>query len=318
MFFYKIIFAPALIMGVVIACSNPPASPPVNHKEMHVPAQIVKDSAPPSFPETTLKPSETSKETPPAPTNTIASNENQPTSPRRTEPAPYDKPTPIPTVSKDVPVILLSHERWDALLQRFVSDAGKVNYKGFQANKQALDDYLQSLSTNPPKATWAKAEQMAFWINAYNAFTIKLISDHYPLKSILDLDGGKTWDVKRIKIGDKMYSLNNIENDILRPQFKDARIHFAINCAAQSCPPLANHAFTSTNLEKMLEEHAKKFINNSQFNQLTGSPIKVSKIFDWYAADFGDLVGFLNRYAVNKAAAGTKVEYLEYNWELND
>lgn len=216
------------------------------------------------------------------------------------------------------PVVLLSHQTWDQLLQRYVTDTGKVNYKGFQADKSTLHAYLQSLSSTPPKASWSKTEQMAFWINAYNAFTIKLITDHYPLKSILDLDGGKTWDVKRIKIGDKMYSLNQIENEILRPQFKDARIHFAINCAAQSCPPLANHAYTSDNLEKMLEQHARKFISNTRFNQLSGNPIKVSKIFDWYAGDFGDLIVFLNRYAVNKIADNTKVEFLEYNWGLND
>ncbi|MCB0543200.1 MAG: DUF547 domain-containing protein, partial [Saprospiraceae bacterium] len=112
--------------------------------------------------------------------------------------------------------------------------------------------------------------------------------------------------------------LNNIENDILRPQFGDARIHFAINCAARSCPPLWNHAYTAENLETTLESRARAFINNSKYNTITANRARVSKIFEWYAADFGDLKSFLNRYsdvALNKNAA---VSFNEYDWALNE
>ena len=211
-----------------------------------------------------------------------------------------------------------AHKGLDSLLQKYVSDAGKVDYKGLKTDKAALDAYCDLLSANPVQEHWSREEKMAYWINAYNAFTLKLITDHYPTKSIMNFDGGKTWDIRRIRIGGKKYSLNNIENDILRPQFGDARIHFAINCAARSCPPLWNHAYTAENLETTLESRARAFINNSKYNTIAANRARVSKIFEWYAADFGDLKSFLNRYsdvALNKNAA---VSFNEYDWALNE
>jgi len=211
-----------------------------------------------------------------------------------------------------------SHETWDALLKKHVSATGKVNYKAIKTEKSKLEEYLKNLSTNAPEESWSKAEQMAFWINAYNAFTIKLIVDSYPIASITKLHAGKPWDQKWIKIGSKTYSLNNIENDILRPQFKDARIHFAVNCAAKSCPPLLNAAWTAANLNANLDAQAKKFINNPAFNKLSEKKAEVSKIFEWYATDFGKLIDFLNKYATTKVGAKAKVSYLEYDWGLNE
>jgi len=211
-----------------------------------------------------------------------------------------------------------NHQPLDSLLQKHVSDAGKVNYKGLKADKAVLDAYCKRLSESPVQETWAREEKMAYWINAYNAFTLKLIVDNYPTKSILNFDGGKTWDVRRIKIGDKKYSLNNIENDILRPQFKDPRIHFALNCAAKSCPPLWNHAYTAENLETTLEARTRAFVNDKSFNSLTTSRAQVSKIFDWYGVDFGDLKKFLNNYSETKLKASAAVVFNEYNWDLNE
>ena len=211
-----------------------------------------------------------------------------------------------------------NHHLLDSLLQKHVSDAGKVNYKGLKADKAILDAYCQQLSDHPVLETWTREEKMAYWINAYNAFTIKLIVDNYPTKSILNFDGGKTWDVRRIKLSDKKYSLNNVENDILRPQFKDPRIHFAINCAAKSCPPLWNHAFTAENLEATLESRTRAFINDTKYNTLTGSRAQVSKIFDWYSVDFGDLKKFLNQFSSTKLKSTAVVVFNEYNWDLNE
>ena len=210
-----------------------------------------------------------------------------------------------------------SHEAWNQLLRQNVNEEGKVNYKGFQKSKEKLNVYLDDLAKNPVQDGWSKAEKMAYWINAYNAFTIKLIIDHYPTTSITKLYEGKPWDVKWIKLGDKTYSLTNIENDILRPQFKDARIHFALNCAAKSCPPLLNRAWTAENLEKTLDQRAKSFINNSQFNKISTNEVQLSKIFDWYASDFGNVIDFLNHYATKKINAKATVKYAEYDWALN-
>lgn len=212
----------------------------------------------------------------------------------------------------------ISHEGLDSLLQKYVTEAGNVNYKGFQTDKKALDIYCQLLANNPVQDDWSREEKMAYWINAYNAFTIKLIADNYPTKSILNFDGGKTWDVKRIKLGDKKFSLNNIENDILRPQFKDPRIHFAINCAARSCPPLWNRAYTAENLDSILEIRTKTFINDPKFNTISASKAAVSKIFEWYAADFGDLKEYLNKYAATQLKSTATVAFREYDWGLNE
>ncbi|TNE63806.1 MAG: DUF547 domain-containing protein [Bacteroidetes bacterium] len=210
------------------------------------------------------------------------------------------------------------HDSWDALLRKHVSADGKVNYKGFKSDKAALDAYLRTLAQNPPAASWSREKQMAYWINAYNAFTIDLIADHYPVSGIMKLDGGKTWDVQRIVLGEKRYSLNQIENEILRPKFKDARIHFALNCAAASCPPLLNRAYTAENLDRLLEQRTRQFVNNTRYNTLSAQKASVSKIFEWYAADFGDLRTFLNRYSTQKLEKTAKVSFKEYDWSLNE
>ena len=209
-----------------------------------------------------------------------------------------------------------SHAAFDALLSKNVSADGKVNYKNFQADKVALDGYIKTLSDNVPQDSWSKNDKMAYWINAYNALTIKTIVSNYPLSKITDLDGGKTWDVKRFTLGGKKMSLNDIENTILRPM-GDARIHFAINCAAKSCPPILNKAFTAANLNDLLETRTKLFINSSA-NTLKTNEIKVSKVFDWYGKDFGNVAVFVAKYAKTKVATTAKVSFSEYDWQLNE
>jgi hypothetical protein len=211
-----------------------------------------------------------------------------------------------------------AHDDWNALLSANVSSAGKVNYNGFRGSQAKLNAYLDKLKSNPPVASWSRNEKMAYWINAYNAFTVKKIIDNYPLGSIQELSGGKVWDDKWINLGDKTYSLNEIENGILRPTYKDARIHFAVNCAAKSCPSLHNRAFTAGNLESKLAQLTKKFVNNTDFNTITADKVTVSKIFDWYSADFGDLKAFLNKYSNTPINADAALDYTEYNWSLNE
>ncbi len=210
----------------------------------------------------------------------------------------------------------LDHSKFQKILSTFVSKTGDVDYQGLVKNKATLDEYITELQANPIDKSWSKDKQLAYWINAYNAFTLKLMVDNYPVNSITDLEGGKPWDKSWIKIGDKTYSLNNIENDIIRPQFNDARIHFAVNCAAKSCPPLGNFAYTEANLQSKLESQTKKFINSNS-NKISENEIAVSKIFEWYASDFGDLINYINKYAETKVSSGATIKYLEYDWALN-
>ena len=209
------------------------------------------------------------------------------------------------------------YKSWDTFLKKYVSATGDVDYKSIKSNKKELDAITKIFSATSVLPSWSKNDQLAFWINAYNAFTIDLIVNNYPLKSIQGLDGGKPWDVKRINIGGKKYSLNNIENDIIRPQFKDARIHFAVNCAAKSCPPILNGAFFGKTLDTQLDEVTKKFINNKKYQTITSSNITLSKIFDWYVADFGDIVTFINKYSNVKVSKSATIAYKDYDWALN-
>ncbi len=206
---------------------------------------------------------------------------------------------------------------WNTFLKKYVSTTGEVNYKSIKANRSELDKITKEFSNTKVLDAWSKDEQLAFWINAYNAFTVSLLVDNYPLKSIQNLDGGKTWDVKRITIDGKKYSLNYIENDIIRPKYKDARIHFAVNCGAASCPPLLNAAFMGKTLNTQLEAVTKTFINNKRFQTLSPSSAKISKIFEWYAKDFGDLVTFINKYSAVQVKKDAKVIYNDYDWSLN-
>lgn len=211
----------------------------------------------------------------------------------------------------------VNHQGFNDLLQKYVSPTGKVNYKGLKKDKASLDAYTAKLAKQIPDKGWDKNASLAYWINAYNAFTLKLIVDNYPVSSITKLHDGKPWDVKWIELAGKKYSLNNIENDIIRPTFKDARIHFAVNCAAVSCPPLSNIAFTEANLNTLLSARTTAFIN-SPSNEITSSKIKVSKIFDWYKADFGELISFINKYSKTKVNAKAGIEFKDYDWSLNE
>lgn len=222
-----------------------------------------------------------------------------------------------------------SHEIWNELTKKHVRENGMVDYKGFLADKAKLQVYLDLLSNNAPdKSKWSREEQLAYWINAYNAFTIKLIIDNYPLESIQDLHptfkipGVNTvWHKKFFKIGGEEASLDQIEHDILRKEFDEPRIHFAINCASFSCPPLRNEAFTADKLEKQLVEMATQFINDNNRNQISTNEAEVSKIFSWFTKDFtkkGSLREYLNKYSKVKLKEDADIDYMDYDWSLND
>jgi len=223
-----------------------------------------------------------------------------------------------PPVEKLATKPALNHDAFNTLLTTYVSSTGKVNYKGLKEEESKLDSYLKLLAENAPNKDWPEDKALAYWINLYNAGTIKLVLNNYPVGSIKDIAGGKPWDKVWIKSGSKTLSLNNIENDIIRPTFNEPRIHFAVNCAAKSCPSLLNKAFTAENLNKLLKQQTVKFINNSTFNMISSDQAKVSKIFDWYGKDFGNLRSFLNKYANTKIAEGTSIAFMEYDWSLNE
>ncbi|HRI28472.1 MAG TPA: DUF547 domain-containing protein [Chitinophagales bacterium] len=224
----------------------------------------------------------------------------------------------------------ITHETWTSLLQKHVWADGRVNYPGFIADEKELSRYLTLLQTHHPNPThWTREEQMAYWINAYNAFTIALIIKNYPIQSIKNITRGPNipfvnspWDIQFITIENRLYDLNAIEHQILRGYFKDPRIHFAINCASKSCPNLMPQAFTAQNLNAQLDSAARFFLADTTKNKITPHAVQLSKIFSWFKADFtrhhSSLIGYLNQYAPITINPSASVSYMEYNWQLNE
>ncbi|THV61661.1 DUF547 domain-containing protein [Flagellimonas alvinocaridis] len=211
-----------------------------------------------------------------------------------------------------------SHTLWNTLVQQYVDEDGDVDYGGLQKEVSRLDTYLGELSTNPPATSWSKNEKLAYYINLYNAGTVKLIVDHFPVESIKDIPN--RWDKEWLRVGNDVLSLNDIEHKILR-KMNEARIHFAINCASYSCPKLLNSAFTAENMEDQLHQAALDFINDPKRNQFEGNTAYLSKIFKWYKGDFtenGSLQEYISSYLDKPIIKDTKIDYLEYDWSLND
>ncbi len=242
-----------------------------------------------------------------------------------------------------------THAAWTTLLKKHVVllDGGKasqVRYAGMLADHAALKAYLAQLSAVSAAAFdgYTKPQQMAFLINAYNAYTVELILTKYPkLESIRDLGSftTKPWGIKNIPLLGTTMTLDNIEHDTLRAKgrFDDPRVHFAVNCASVGCPMLREEAFVPERLEAQLEEQALRFMSDrsrNRFNAASGK-LEVSKIFDWYGGDFklghkgiASLPAFAAKYAVQLTDAPAdrerikakdfSVGFLDYDWKLND
>lgn len=214
----------------------------------------------------------------------------------------------------------LSHDAWNTLLASHVSGSGNVDYDGFKTDKADLEEYLEHLQDFTPESNWSTNKTLAYWINVYNAYTVKLIVDNYPCSSITDLEGGKPWDKKFITIDGKTYSLSQVENDIIR-KYNDPRIHFAVNCASKSCPKLLNKAYTESNLNTELDKQTAYYLSDTGQNKLDSSKPELSQIFNWYAVDFdveGGVIAFINDHSDTEIKSNAKITYLEYDWNLND
>jgi len=220
----------------------------------------------------------------------------------------------------------VDHSIFAGLLEKYVKH-GRVDYRGFKSEEAELDRYLKVLEKTDPNHL-DRNEQFAFFINAYNAWTIKLILSGYPgVSSIKDL--GSTfkspWKKKIARIDGEVITLDHIEHDILRPRFKDPRVHFAINCAALSCPPLNSEPYWGNTLDRKLDAMSRAFVNDPEKNYLKDRALHVSRIFKWFGEDFSDdVIGFFLKYAQNdlkqelEANRGNiKVKYLYYDWSLN-
>lgn len=240
---------------------------------------------------------------------------------------------------------LPDHALFDSVLTRYLHD-GLVDYAALAAGRVVLDRYLEQLGRTSPSALdlASRDARLAFWINAYNACVLRLVIDHYPIErrgglaglanrvvgvpanSIRQIPG--TWDRAFCYIAQRDRSLDGIEHGIIRPM-GDPRIHFAVNCAARSCPVLGAEAYRAYRVNDQLDDAVRRFVASPlHFRLDAGEPplLHVNKVLDWYKEDFGDtadVVAFLRRYVPTAEAAlldpdHIRVEFLEYDWTLND
>lgn len=231
----------------------------------------------------------------------------------------------------------VDHSAWDQLLQRYVTagsgDHTGINLFGYaavtDADRAALQAYLQTLA-DTDVAALPRAEQRAYWINLYNALTVEVILQHYPVDSIRDISGGflssGPWGEKRFTIGSEQVSLDDIEHRILRPIWQDARLHYAVNCASLGCPNLARRAFTADNTDQLLDAGAVAYVNHPRGARVENGALTVSSIYDWFKVDFGGddagVIAHLRQYGDADLKAALKglssISDDDYDWSLNE
>jgi len=229
-------------------------------------------------------------------------------------------------LASTLPVFADWRADYERLLSTFVKADG-VNYKGLKNSPEAvaaLKAVTEGIAAEPVSKL-KRDDQLAFYINAYNAWMLQLVVENYPLKSVRDiapLFGAFTG--KRINVGGERMSLNHLEKQIIIKKFKEPRIHFAINCASASCPPLMNFIYTGKDLDRQLNQVTRAFADTKHAAIIDGNNVAVSKIFEWYSDDFkpaGGPIAYLNQYRSNrvpKIPQDARVQYQEYDWALNE
>jgi hypothetical protein len=224
-----------------------------------------------------------------------------------------------------------SHAVLDGVLGKYASSSG-VNYAGLKKDAAALNTYLDTLAAVPESEFkgFTRDQQMAMLINLYNAATLKLVIDHYPVKSIKDISAssGGPWKQPVVRLFGKKQTLDYLENDLLRPKYKDPRIHFAINCASIGCPELRSDAFQASRLDSQLDEQTRKFLKDGSKNRLDAKTktLHLSPIFDWFKDDFTGRSGSVEKFIAPFMSGGDRavvekggltIKSTAYSWSLN-
>jgi hypothetical protein len=229
---------------------------------------------------------------------------------------------------------IIDHDAWNAWLGRFVvisaDGINRVAYGRVTADdRKVLQAYIQSLAALDI-STYNRAEQFAYWVNLYNALTVDIVLEHYPVQSIREIKSGffsfGPWGMELITIEGESLTLDDIEHRILRPIWQDARIHYAVNCASLGCPNLQRQAFTAASTESLLESAAREFINHPRGALVEDGRLVVSSIYDWFVDDFGGndrgVIEHLKSYAeadLRRALSGVdRISDDRYDWQVND
>ncbi len=235
--------------------------------------------------------------------------------------------------SADSHGVTVDHSAWDRLVGEYIRESDGLNLFAYndvsEADRAQLNGYIEFLQTVAVTALHPD-EQYAYWINLYNAVTINVILDHYPIESIRDISFSLLtkgpWKEPLVTVDGVSLSLDDIEHEILRPVFADSRIHYAVNCASIGCPNLQNRAFTSDNLQQLLDLAAKQYINHPRAVRIHNDELIVSSIYKWYAEDFGDdeseiiehILKFATPDLTDQLKGRDEFDDYEYDWMLNE
>lgn len=219
----------------------------------------------------------------------------------------------------------ISHQYWQQTLDKYLENQGEYSLFDYanvtNSDEKILNSYLRQMRRIDPRE-YKKSEQYAYWVNLYNAITVKIILDNYPIKSITKLGGLFSfgpWDEEVITVAGKALTLNDIEHRILRPIWNDPRTHYAVNCASFGCPNLQAKAFTANNSEQLLNKAATEFINSKKGVLIINNKVQLSSIYEWFALDFGNqqqLFAHLKKYRPELKPFKGDISY-EYDWDLN-
>ena len=229
----------------------------------------------------------------------------------------------------------IDHRAWDGVLAVHLRpDTDGINrfdYAAALADRAGIDGYVRALAATPI-SRFDRAEQFAYWVNLYNALTIQVVLDHYPVATIRDIDispglfANGPWGADLVEVEGEALTLDDIEHRILRPIWQDPRIHYAVNCAALGCPNLQPVAFTGANTESLLDAGARAFVNHARGARVGRNGLFVSSIYVWFDEDFGGtdagVIAHLRGYAQPALAAGLagvdRIDDDGYDWDLNN
>lgn len=214
------------------------------------------------------------------------------------------------------------HDALNGVMAKYVNDQGKVDYKGLKADRTDLERFIVAVATasphQSPELFPSEAERLTYWINGYNAYVLYAVTERPQMKSVND-DVKDFFYFTKYRFGNEEISLYSLENDIVRKEFKEPRIHFALNCASGGCPELPAEAFMPERLEEQLSREAKEFCTNEKKVRVAGGTVEMSQIFEWYGDDFkasGGPVEFCRRWGRDDLPSG-EVKFIPYDWSLN-
>ena len=219
------------------------------------------------------------------------------------------------------------HSIYDLLLKMHVRDGGFVDYEGLRGEQAELKRYIEAIGAAPFEKL-GRDQKLALLLNAYNAFTLELVLEHYPLDSIKDVPSDRRWSDERWKVGGHTWSLEQIEHEQIRPKFVEPRVHFALVCAAIGCPPLRSEAYAADRIEAQLDDQARYVHGHDRWFRFDpqAETVHLTRLYQWYGGDFEQVAGSVLRFAARyspelkqalDAGREPQIEWLEYDWHLN-